>query len=539
MISQGTPETASGEGTAAAQRPDPRWERLKGRKNLTIAFVSLYVIENTGIRLLAAVLRGEGVRVHEIYFKDWVTNRVQPPTDEEVALLISELRLVHPDLVGISVRASAFHQIAKELTDRIRHELDVPVLWGGMHASSCPEAAAAVADLVCIGEAETTIKTFVERLREGRDIRDTPGLWVRTTDGLTKNEPAPLLQDLDSLPFPDYHSADKTFIDGQHARRGADPCTQEAIYLIMASRGCPFPSCAFCSNSVIEKIYPGQKYHRTRSLDHVFAEIQYARRNFPHLKRFRFDDEEFPVAPAWFDEFCRRWPKEVGLPFEIHMDPRVVTEERIRRLKEAGLDMVFMGIQHIETINRELYHRNVSDEKVLSSAAIIHASKVRAGYQVILDDPVSTSEDKRKLFDLLLKLQRPYELVLFSLTVYPASALADDLKRRQLITDDDIEGPQTKVFSQFRVDLSYPRPVEDQFWTALTVLVSKEFVPKGLLRRLASSKYFAAHPRPLTVMAYVANLIKLGIMGLGLAARGELSWAVFRRWVGFKSLVTY
>jgi anaerobic magnesium-protoporphyrin IX monomethyl ester cyclase len=538
MTSQGTPESASGERTAA-QRPGPRWERLKGRKDLTIAFVSLYVIENTGIRLLAAVLRREGIHVHEVYFKDWVTNRVQPPTEEEVALLISEIRRIQPDMVGMSVRASAFHRIAKELTERIRLELDVPVLWGGMHASSCPEAAAAVADLVCIGEAETTIKTLVERLREGRDIRDTPGMWIHMADGLARNNPAPLLQDLDSLPFPDYHSAEKTFIDGQHIRRGEDPCTQESIYLIMASRGCPFPSCAFCSNSVIDRIYPGQKYHRTRSLDHVFAEIQYARLNFPHLKRVRFDDEEFPVAPAWFDEFCRRWPKEIGLPFEIHMDPRVVTKERIQGLKDAGLDMVFMGIQHIETINRELYHRNVSDEKVLSSSAIIHASGVRAGYQVILDDPVSTSEDKRKLFDLLLKLDRPYELVLFSLTVYPASALAEDLKQRHLITDEDIEGPQTKVFSQFRVDLSYPRSVEDQFWTALAVLVSKEFVPKSLLRRLASSRYLAAHPRLLTVLAYAANMIKLGIMGLNLAIRGELSWAVIRRWVSFKSLVTY
>ncbi len=518
--------------------PGPSWQQLLGKRDLVVSFVSLYIIENTGIRLLAAMLRQEGTRVHEVYFKDWVTNRIEPPSEAELALLIEELRANGTDLVGISVRASAFHRLARQITERIRRALKIPVLWGGMHPSSCPEDAIRVADMVAIGEAEQSLPQLTLRLRNGESIDDLPGLWLHTHDGVRRNPVASLVQDLDALPMPDYHSPDKCLIEGRKVQRG-DPYANQPIYLLMASRGCPFPSCTFCSNSVMDRIYGDQPYFRLRGVDHVLAEVQYARQNFPSLKRIRFDDEEFPVSKGWFDEFCARWPEEGGVPFEIHMDPRVVTRERLERLKAIGLDTVFMGIQSTAKVNRDLYCRNVSDEQVIAAAQAIHDSGVRAGYQVILDDPVSTVADKEQLFRLLLQIPRPYEMILFSLTVYPGSKIAEKLLAMGLIEPRDIEGRATKVFRQFRVDLSFPRPAEDQFWTALTVLVSKDFIPKGLLRQLADSSALRRNPAPLTAFAYSANVAKLGIMGVQLTLRGEMSWAIIRRWLSFKSLVTY
>ena len=518
--------------------PGPDWLALSGTQDLSVCLISLYVIENTGVRLLAALLRRAGVRVHEIYFKDWVTNRIEEPTEQELALLVDQVRLTRSGLVGVSVRASAFHRIARTVTERIRSALGVPVLWGGMHTTSCPDDALRVADLIAVGEAERSVPELVERLRTGKRPDMVAGIACHSLDGIRRNPEAPLVTDLDSLPFPDFHSPDKVSILAGRVVPG-DPYVNESVYLLMASRGCPFPSCSFCSNSVMDKRYPDQSYFRVRSVDSVLAEVAGARRHFPNLKRIRFDDEEFPVQPAWFDEFCRRWEPEAGITFEIHMDPRVVTATRLSRLKGVGLDMVFTGIQSTEKINRDLYCRNVSDEQVLAAARTIHASGVRAGYQVILDDPVSTEEDKERLFELLLRLPRPYEMILFSLTVYPGSRLADILSERDLLIPETVEGPATKVFRQFRVDLSYARTEEDRFWTALIVMVSKDFVPKSLLRELARSRSLRRHPEPLTALAFGTNVAKLGIMGFGLLRRGELSAATVRRWLHFKSLVTY
>ena len=153
-----------------SQPPAPRWRQLLGKQDAVFALVSLYIVENSGVRLVSALLQRQGFTVQEIYFKDWLNNRVAPPTQREVQLLLDELRACGADLVGLSVRASAFHRLAVDLTDRIRRELDVPVMWGGMHASSCPEDSAKVADLVCVGEAEATIVEMMQRLRDGQEI---------------------------------------------------------------------------------------------------------------------------------------------------------------------------------------------------------------------------------------------------------------------------------------------------------------------------------------------------------------------------------
>ena len=40
-------------------------------------------------------------------------------------------------------------------------------------------------------------------------------------------------------------------------------------------------------------------------------------------------------------------------------------------------------------------------------------------------------------------------------------------------------------------------------------------------------------------LAFGANIVKVGVMGFKLLLRGELSWALVRRWLSLKSLVTY
>nr|MBC8453623.1 cobalamin B12-binding domain-containing protein [PVC group bacterium] len=111
----------------AVPPPGPFWEKLKGVENAKICLLSLYVIENSGIRLLAAILRKHGFRVHEIYFKDWYTNRIDPPTEKEIKALLQEIHKVDPDIIGMSVRASAFHRMATSITEQIRSELGIPI----------------------------------------------------------------------------------------------------------------------------------------------------------------------------------------------------------------------------------------------------------------------------------------------------------------------------------------------------------------------------------------------------------------------------
>ena len=96
----------------------------------------------------------------------------------------------------------------------------------------------------------------------------------------------------------------------------------------------------------------------------------------------------------------------------------------------------------------------------------------------------------------------------------------------------------TRVFYQHRVNLAYPRPVEDTFWIALTQLLSKSFVPRALLRELAQSETLKQHPWPLIQLAHAANYVKMGTTAARMAASGEMTQTLLRRWLSFDRVIT-
>ena len=507
-------------------------------RKLQVAVISLYALENNGVRHVSSALRTAGFRVTEVYFKDWVNNRFPWPEEQEVQNLIRLLRDRKIDVIGMSVRASAFHRMAKYLTERLRRELGVPILWGGMHPTFMPEMCIEIADYISLGETDDIVVEFFARLDEGRSVDDCPSFWVRRGDTVYRNDLAPLV-DLDSLPVRDYHSHnDKFHIDGGKVTRG-DPCISNPEYTVLASRGCPYWTCTFCSNTLTKPLYEGLgKSFRVRSVDNLIEEIEYAKELCDDIKVIRFDDEVFPIQKDWIAEFAEKWPQRVGIPFEVLVDPRLVRHEPLRQLKEAGLRAICMGIQANERVNQEFYNRQTTNQQILDAQRIFTDLEITSNLQIIWDDPCSTEEDKDQLFHLLMDLPRPFELYLFGLTIYPGTHLARRLLREGRITEDHIEGINTHAFEQFRVDLSYPRPKADKRWLALIVLCNKGFLPKDFIWKLYESERFKEDPQPLVNFAQAVNLVKMGGVFTQMTLRGEMTWLLMKRWINPSSLVT-
>jgi hypothetical protein len=189
-------------------------------------------------------------------------------------------------------------------------------------------------------------------------------------------------------------------------------------------------------------------------------------------------------------------------------------------------------------VNREHYHRPVSNERIVECQKVFRQVGITANLQIIWDDPFSTEEDKDELFHMLMELERPFELYLFGLTIYPQTHLARTLLREGKITEDDIEGVNTHAFEQFRIDLNHPRPKKDQRWLALIVLLNKNIFPKSFIWKLYNSDFFKNHPEVLIAFAQAVNLGKMSTVALQMAKRGELTPLLIKRWVNPRSLVT-
>jgi len=504
-----------------------------------VALVSLYDVENNAVRLLAAILRRAGVQAIEVYFKDWISNHLSPPREPEIENLLAILRRERVNLVAVSLRASAYLNVARLLTARIQGGPGLAVLWGGTHPTLAPEECIRDADLVLRGEADLALPELCGRLAAGEPFEDVQNLWVQRADGPAVQNPLrPLVRDLDTLPFRDFGAHDaKYMVLGRHVHRG-DPMRRDPVFQMFASRGCIY-RCAYCYNSTFKsEIYPGQRWYRFRSVESTLAEIKAARAHRA-IKRVRFDDEVFVFQKAWLAEFCERYPREIGLPFEIFVEPKLVTDARMGGLREAGLAGVYMGVQASSRVNAHLYDRYDADERVAEVARIFSRQGIYPHYQLIFDDPETTEEDLRALFDLVAGFPQPFDLYLFSITYFPGSEVSKKLLADGRISPYEVEGADnTRTFYQHRVNLKYPRRVEETFWISAIQLLSKRFVPRPALRALTQVDLLKRHPWPLIQVAHGTAYLKLGTAAVSLLARGELTPTLIHRWLDFDRVIT-
>ena len=197
-----------------------------------------------------------------------------------------------------------------------------------------------------------------------------------------------------------------------------------------------------------------------------------------------------------------------------------------------------MGIQANERVNKEFYNRHTTNQQILDSQEVFRRVGIQSNLQIIWDDPYSTEEDKDTLFRMVMELERPFELYLFGLTIYPNTHLARRLLREGLIAEGDIEGVNTHAFEQFRVDLSYPRPKADKRWLALLVLANKSFLPKSLIWKFYHSERFKEDPSKLVQFAQAVNLVKMAGVAGQMTLRGEMTPLLLKRWVNPQSMVT-
>ncbi len=504
-----------------------------------IAILSTWDVENNAVRVLAGSLRRAGHHAVEIYFKDWISNHIDPATESELESLARVIRREEIDLVCVSIRASAYAHQASVITEFLHEAFDMPVLWGGMHPTLKPDECLDVADMVLGGEGELAVVDLADRLRDGReDVSKTQNVSFSLAGSHVHNGKRPLVKNLDDLAFRDYTTHDhKYFISGRSYVQG-DPMHGDPVFQMMGSRGCIY-KCSYCYNSTYKReIYPGQKWFRVRSPASIIEEITQARSHWS-FKRIRFDDEVFNFQTAWLKDFSERYPRDVGLPFEIFIEPKLVDEDRMLMLRDAGLSGVYMGIQSSERVTGHLYDRRVKNQSIADIAEMYHRLGIKPHFQLIFDDPVSTEDDKRALFEMISTFPHPYDLYLFSMTVFPGSELNNKLLESGQISRYDIDGfDNTRIFYQHRVNLSYPRPVEDTFWIALTQMLSKRFVPRPLLNTLSKSGFLRKHPWPLIQLANSANMVKMGAQAGQMVAKGEMTNTLLRRWLSMERMIT-
>lgn len=497
-----------------------------------IVLITPYGTINSGLRLLAAVLRRAGFECDVIFFERWLNNGVRMPDRRSIDRLVDLIAQRQPALVGLGF-GSPYVAWARWVLAEVRDRLGVPTLVGGIHPTLRPADLHGHADYVCVGEGEQTLLELAEALRDGRDPSGIAGLHVRQGLKTIVNPLRPLIDDLDALPFRDFSDDGKFSVYGRRVVPG-DPLHHERWLRVHASRGCPF-ACAYCYNASLRKVYGAQgNRHRIHSVDWTIREVQHLREQLPKVRRITFDDDTFVFPPDWLDEFCRRWPREVGLPFDILAHPAALSERDLTRLKEAGLAGLQAGIQAASAAEAADLYQRTGVGKTLDFARACHKLGIDAVYDLILDNPRATDDDRGQLLDLLEKMPKPYRLFLYSLNVFPETGVESALHT----PPEQVEGRSQNCLRQFRLSLNWPREPQDTLLAALVSLSSKRGVRFSWIRRAWANPRLRRNPAPVVRLAYVLNWLRMLRIGWRLLVRRELAWYKLREYANPMRLMT-
>lgn len=387
-----------------------------------------------------SMLKGiDGIEPHAIFFNNYDVNVFNPPTHQEEKLFVGLITKLSPKLVGFSV-LSPYAPIAKRLTKLVKDNSSSLVIWGGVHPTIFPENCINETDMVCVGEGEGAIADLAKCLRDGKPLQSIDNLWVKNGNHIIKNPMRPLIQDLDSIPFPSYGDRSCHFISSGKMTR-TDPLLSEGLFMVQSSRGCPY-SCSYCVNSLLRPLFKDiGPYTRRRSVNSVITEIKENLRLPGNMTSYiLFIDEVFGTEESWLDEFGPRYKKEIGMPFYVEYNPKVINSAILDKLVIAGLDTVNFGIQSgSDYIRNQVFHRPGKNSEILDLAKKISKYNVKIKYDLILDNPYETEQSLKGTIEFLLKLPKPLFFNLYSLQYFPNYPLTEMALKDNHIKPEEIE----------------------------------------------------------------------------------------------------
>ncbi|MEM0134765.1 MAG: radical SAM protein, partial [Thermoplasmatales archaeon] len=148
----------------------------------------------------------------------------------------------NPDLVGITLHATAAHNNAASIARKIKEEKpDTVLVAGGHHATFLPrEMIRSGFDISVLGEGDETIFEIASAIAEGKGMEGIKGIVYRDNEKIIRNSPRALISDLDTLPMPPMWLLDPSKYTFKVF--GKD----EKVMCVETSRGCPY-ACDFCS----------------------------------------------------------------------------------------------------------------------------------------------------------------------------------------------------------------------------------------------------------------------------------------------------
>lgn len=439
-----------------------------------------------GILYLAAVLEERGVEV------SLVDQAAEGLSVEETVKWVEREK---PDIIGFSTFSSS-GRTAALISEKVKEKNpNITTVFGNYYATFNPERVLRkypFVDVVVRGEGENTVIELTECLQNEGDLKKVQGITFRDKENVISTPDRPLIEDLDSIPFPK-----RELIGAKYncVIAGATVAPKR-FTSVASSRGCVY-GCRFCSCTQFAR---GR--WRPRSVQNTLEELHFLTNE--GYEQFIFVDDSFTLNPKRVIKLCRDLRRE-----KIEMDwiceGRVdnCSYEMLREMEKAGCKILYFGIESAN--QRILNYYNKQTTPAQSEAAVKKARK--AGIDLIIGSfivgaPDETREEIQNTIEFAKKI--PIDLPQFNvLGAYPGTGMWDEFEAKGLLKEGEYweTGVAVSEICSSAVPLNeIKRMIHDAFYRFVR---RPGFLSKEIARTLKSSY---------RIEMFVNNLSRIGVI---------------------------
>ena len=337
------------------------------------------------------------------------------------------------DALGISAMTGPQVKFGLEGARFVRNiRPDVPIIWGGIHASLHPEETALheLVDYVVIGEGEATLLELLQALNQDQDTKNVTGLAFEVNGQPVKTPARPLIKNLDDLPLPAYHLVN---IDDYSNIRNA--------FDYQSSRGCPY-RCAFCYN-----LQFGHRRYRAKSAEKVIEDLKFLKNKY-QIRHVGFVDDELFIQRRRVNRLVDLMLEEdLGLTWNASCRLDILQRysiENLKRMKQSGCHRLYFGAESGSQRMLDLIDKDIKVEDFFKGAQMALSAGIVPILSFMSGFPDESNEDLEQTVDVISRLWATDPKVVvngvFIFNPYPGGKLFDRAMELGMQLPDSLDG---------------------------------------------------------------------------------------------------
>jgi radical SAM superfamily enzyme YgiQ (UPF0313 family) len=415
-----------------------------------------------GLGYIASTLENNGYEV-EIYSQD-----MHHYPDEH---LTEYLDRNHFDAVGVSV-IGGYYQYRKlmGLSKAINGSKDRPFyIIGGHGPSPEPEyfLKKTKADAIVIGEGEETILDLLSALKHKTSLDNVNGIAFRAGDIVKINSRRPLIENIDSIPFPAYHLFPMNYY---RLATQVNSSPTDFTLPILSGRGCKF-NCNFC--------YRMDKGIRIRSNESIIEEISMLKSNY-RINYVVFYDELLMISEERTISLSEALIKaNLGVKWFCSGRLNYAKPEVIRIMKESGCMYINYGIECFDDQILKNMNKSLTTKQIVYGIENTLKEGVTPGLNIIFGNIGENKDTLKKSLDFLVKYSDWAEMrTIRPVTPYPGSPLYYYAIKKGLLKDVE-DFYENKHVNSDLLSVNFTNLTDDEFHNFLleanAVLIKKYF----------------------------------------------------------------